>query len=280
MTVTVSRTPDDVSVTPRHPSFALDEVLAGDWHGGDPFKTAFFNALSLTFPIGETYFIDSVRLFQKDVTDPKLAREVRGFIGQEAIHRREHTTYNTRLCAARGYDAAPLEQVFAARVAQRAEGSAMARLMETAAFEHLTAILARGLLSDPAWLAGADPTLATLWRWHAIEEAEHKAVTFDVYQAVGGDMARLRSVLMPLTLVFLSDILRGVWLMLKSDGRHWSPRVWLSGMAWLFGRGGVLRRLYPHWRAFQRPGFHPWDVDDRRLIQRWKADEEPQLLAA
>ncbi len=278
--MTLSHTPGDVSIRPRHPSFDLQQALASDWHGGDPFKTAFFNALSLTFPVGEKYFIDSVRLFQKDVTEPKLAAEIRGFIGQEAIHRREHARYNELLCELRGYRLADIEDVLAARVAQRQQNSRYAQLMETAAFEHLTAIFAHGLLTDPAWLEGADPTLATLWRWHAIEEAEHKAVTFDVYAAAGGDMAWLRKALLPVTRVFLEDILRGVWMMLEADGRHRDLRLWLGGLNWLFGRPGVLRRLYPEWRQFRQPGFHPWDLDNRALIERWKQDEEPGLLAA
>ena len=101
----------------RHPSFELDEALGVDWHGGDPFKTAIFNALSITFPVGERFFIDAVRAFHDDITDPQLLLDLRGFIGQEAIHAREHQRYNERLCAARGYDLAALESRSRERIA-------------------------------------------------------------------------------------------------------------------------------------------------------------------
>ncbi|WP_163614760.1 metal-dependent hydrolase, partial [Klebsiella pneumoniae] len=52
------------------------------------------------------------------------------------------------------------------------------QLAATAALEHLTAIMADCLLSNPRWLEGADPTMARLWRWHALEETEHKAVAY------------------------------------------------------------------------------------------------------
>ena len=44
------------------------------------------NALSTTFPDGERFFIDSVRNFQDQIKDPKLQKDIRAFIGQEANH--------------------------------------------------------------------------------------------------------------------------------------------------------------------------------------------------
>ena len=63
--------------------------------------------------------------------------------------------------------------------------SPLARLAATVALEHLTAILAAALLDGRSGsLAGADPRVAELWRWHAVEETEHKSVAFDVYAVV------------------------------------------------------------------------------------------------
>ena len=56
-----TRMPRGGPIRPRHPTFDLEEALAGDWNGGDPFRTAFFNAMSLSFPSGERFFIDAVR---------------------------------------------------------------------------------------------------------------------------------------------------------------------------------------------------------------------------
>ncbi|MCG8438771.1 MAG: metal-dependent hydrolase, partial [Pseudomonadales bacterium] len=42
----------DVSSVPRH------------WNGGDPVLTRFFDALSVHFPEGERFFIQSVRNFK------------------------------------------------------------------------------------------------------------------------------------------------------------------------------------------------------------------------
>ena len=54
----------------------------------------------------------------------------------------------------------------------------------TAALEHFTATLAEMILSDPeARDMFGDETVKNLFLWHALEEAEHKAVAFDVYKA-------------------------------------------------------------------------------------------------
>ena len=71
----------------------LTTPIAGRWNGGDAFRSAFFSALSMSFPVGEQYFIDSVRNGLKTLPEseqPKYAAEVQGFVGQEATHRRIH----------------------------------------------------------------------------------------------------------------------------------------------------------------------------------------------
>ena len=68
------------------------------------FKTAFENAFSLLFPIGEKAFIESVRNFEDQISDPKLLKEIKAFYGQEAAHRKVHQQYNEMLCDLRGYD--------------------------------------------------------------------------------------------------------------------------------------------------------------------------------
>lgn len=80
--MTISSTPEGVSVAPRHMHFDIADDLKTLWHGNDTFRTAFFNALSLQFPDGEQQFINAVRLYRDKVDDPKLKEEIRGFIGQ------------------------------------------------------------------------------------------------------------------------------------------------------------------------------------------------------
>jgi uncharacterized protein len=272
MNPSLSRTPASVAISPRHPEFDLNECLARDWHGGDPFKTAFFNALSLTFPKGEKFFIDSVRAFQREIDDPKLSQEIRGFIGQEAIHSREHKNMNDTICRLRHYDPLLIDSRLDRDTQWANEHlEPITRLGATVATEHLTAILGHALLTNPAWLDGADPRMAELWRWHAIEEVEHKAVAFDTYIAAGGDRRALRNMLRIETWQLFRHVFAGMRMMLKADGLHLKPAVWRHGIKWLFGKSGILRNVVPQWRAFLRKDFHPWDADNHELIQQWMA---------
>ena len=258
-----TRMPPGGPIRPRHPTFDLEEALAGDWNGGSAFRTAFFNAMSLSFPSGERFFINAVREHEEEVRDPAL---------REAVHRRVHAAYNETFCRRRGYDLDELEEPFLEAVRWSEENlSPLARLAATVALEHLTAILAAALLDVRSGsLAGADPRVAELWRWHAVEETEHKSVAFDVYAVSGGCPKRLRQTLKYATFNFLRDNFRAVRTMLRHDGH--GPGVFAGGMWYLFGWPGILRRLVPEWATFLRRDFDPPKEGDAALVDGWHPD--------
>ncbi|MBT8077671.1 MAG: metal-dependent hydrolase [Gammaproteobacteria bacterium] len=274
MTTSPSRSPDGHRFLPRHPAFELEDALASDWHGGSAFRTAWFNAMSMLFPLGEKFFIDSVRHYRQSVEDPQLQREITAFQGQEAVHRKEHQRYNELLCELRGYDLEAIENPIRERIAwANRELSPRRRLAGTVANEHLTAILADFMLRHRDSLQDADAQVASLWLWHGIEETEHKAVAFDVFQAVGGTTSERREALFYSTWYFVKDTFRIARLMLRKDGKLWSIREWLSGINYLFVRPGVYRRILPAFLRFLRRDFHPWQHDNRDLIAAW-TDEQ------
>ena len=61
--------------------------------------TEIMNALSTLFPEGEQFFVDSVRHYKDQITDPVLQAEIVGFVGQEAMHSKEHEAFNAMLGA-------------------------------------------------------------------------------------------------------------------------------------------------------------------------------------
>lgn len=271
MTSNQSRSPDALEFGPRRPEFELAEALARDWHGGSAFKTAYFNAMSLLFPLGEKFFIDSVRHYRNQIDDPKLLDEITSFQGQEAIHRQEHQKYNEMLCTQRGYDLDRFERPLRERMAwAHRELSASRRLAGTVANEHLTAIMANDMLTHKDALAGASPRVAALWLWHGIEETEHKAVAFDVHVAVGGTVRERRQALLLNTFFFFDDTFRNLRIMLKHDGKLWNLREWLGGLKYLFIKPGILRRVFFAYLRFYRKDFHPWQHDNRELIAEWE----------
>src|SRR6476469_3377123 len=115
MITTILPTPADLSITPRDRRFGREAKLKRLWHGGRVEATAIYNALSTTFPVGEAFFVESVRAF-RECAPPKLAEEIRAFTTQEAIHSREHDAFNKRATNS-GYDLTALEE----RVEKRLE---------------------------------------------------------------------------------------------------------------------------------------------------------------
>ncbi len=260
-------------IKPRDIRFPHDDGLGTDWNGGDWFRTAFFNAMSILFPYGEKSFIDSVRANQHMVTETGLKAAVRGFMAQEYVHRREHQRFNERLCASRGYDLEWLEAAIRGDSEELEKLDPLFWLATTVAYEHLTATIAGCLLDRADWLAGADVGVAKVWRWHAIEEIEHKSVAFDVYRAAGGTHAMLRKAMVLMSMEFLFRFqARSLWHMYCRDHPPLG-RTLRQAWSFLFGKGGLIRGNWRHYWAFFRRDFHPDDIDDVALLERAIASE-------
>ena len=271
-------TPADLSITPRDRRFGRGEATPRLWHGGRVADTAIYNALSATFPIGEAFFVESVRQFRDGAPEP-LASEIRAFTKQEVIHSREHLAFNRRAADA-GYDLSKLEAQVAARLALTRARPPIVSLAATMALEHFTAILAHELLADPRHLAGADAATAALWKWHATEEIEHKGVAYDTWlHATKAWPKRKRwevkaKVMLLVTRNFIVDRTAGAIELMRQDGvtgvRAWSVLLWTM---WV--RPGMMRKIFAAWVKFFLPGFHPWNEDDRALIANYEAQPAP-----
>ena len=242
------------------------------WNGGDAFRTAFFNALSMSFPAGEQLFIDSVKLGVKQLSEEQQARfadEVQAFIGQEATHRRIHALFNEQL-ARQGLVNHWEQRILKRR--KRLEGvDARGWLAVTAATEHFTAIFAEHLLAYPHSLAGAESRLRDLWLWHASEESEHRSTAFDLYRALGGDEVWRLRLFRLVSWYFATDLLRQTLHNLWRDGSWWRADAWVSGWTLLFGREGLLRLSIGPWRRYLRSDFHPAQADGSAGA-RWLAE--------
>jgi len=127
------------------------------------------------------------------------------------------------------------------------------------------------ILSTPAALAGVSPEMKALWHWHAVEEVEHKAVAYDVFQQRLGNQRLRRIVYLFVTYNFMKYTTLNTLTMLRAEGKLWSLRTWLSGLNFLWGRPGLLRKSLPQFLSYMRKDFHPWDKDDRELIAQWKS---------
>jgi uncharacterized protein len=271
---TTSLTPAELRITPRDRRFGRAGVAPRLWHGGRVEATAIYNALSTTFPKGEAFFVESVRAF-RDGAPAKLADEIRAFTTQEAIHSREHDAFNKRAAKA-GYDLSKLEARVEQRLALTKGRPAVVSLAATMALEHFTAILAHELLADPTHLAGADADAAELWRWHAAEEIEHKAVAYEAWLHATRGWGRWKRwtvkarVMLLVTRNFLVDRTAGALELMRQDGVQ-GVRAWTMLLWYLWVRPGMFRKIAGAWVRFFLPGFHPWNEDDRHLLAQYEA---------
>jgi predicted metal-dependent hydrolase len=239
------------------------------WLDSDPIATAWHTSLSATFPRGEAFFVESVKAFRDDAP-PQLAEDIRSFIAQEVNHSREHIAFN-RAAVQTGYDLTEIDRMVGEWIARARSRPPIFGLAATIALEHFTAMMAHEILVHPRHFAGADAESAAMWRWHAIEEIEHKGVAFDTFLHATREWSRWKRwklkalVMLMVSNHFIRNRTRDALKLLAQDGMT-GRRVRLRLYAYLWWTPGVLRRLLPAWLRYFMPGFHPWNHDDRALI--------------
>jgi predicted metal-dependent hydrolase len=250
---------------------------------GDLLMSHIIAYLSATFPEGEDFFVRSVRRHADQVRDPVLKEQVKGFIGQEVTHSREHVALNERL-QEMGYPTRFNDRITRKSLLRDERVfSPLTCLAMTAALEHFTAVLAESLLGDEDSQALLGSTeVRKMLLWHAYEESEHRAVAFDVYRAVGGTERRRIATMRMVTLTFFGSVVVFTTLSLLRDRSTYNP-VRLVRSLWALRRSPFLKRsLRRRLRQYNKVGFHPNDVDNTALLERWRPElfgETGQLAA-
>lgn len=242
-------------ITIRQPEFGLSAGFAKNWLGGDAFRSQLLNALSMMFPIGEQYFIDSLHRVATQVDDPQLRQDIRHFIAQESIHRRLHGEFN-QVLAGHGLRNG-VESSIRWRIEHAGWQQPLDHLAMTAAYEHFTAILGEAVLCNDLWLRGAPANLQALWMWHALEEVEHKSVALATYYRLGGGEFRRCVWFLHTSLIFAVEILYQLLNNLLRAGAFWHWRTWQQGAGFLFGRYGMVWITLRGWFRYLHPHYKP-----------------------
>ncbi len=255
----------------RNLQFPLGRTKSDQWNSaGVPF-TQFMNTLSIFFPAGERFFIDSIRNYRDRITDESLKKDIQQFIGQEAMHTREHLVYNQALIDAGFPVDRYMSQVERLLKFVQKNTPHQAQLAVTMALEHLTASLGDVLLKNPELLEGSDVNYQNIWNWHAMEEIEHKGVAFDVWDSVIPQTPfsyTLRiSAHVIAHLVFWSLVVPYHLNLVRASGHLTDRAGWWSCFKNLWGKPGALRKISVDMLDYFRPGFHPWQKDNRYLLQ-------------
>lgn len=261
----------------RNLSFRAQTGELTDSARADPIASAFIWGLSAVFPEGERFFVQSVRKFAH-LAEGTQAAHVEAFIRQEAYHSREHALFN------REYEKAgiPLDQLLARTFNQLKYARARSpfnQLSATAGLEHLTAILAKQILAQPAHIAFASAETQALFRWHAVEEIEHKAVAYDLFVTATREWSAFRR-WRSRSRHLLEGAARLSWIVysnmrdilaLQPDEQARKPsRI----LAYLLFRPGICLAMAPDYLRYFLPGFHPSKIKDLHLLDEARNDLE------
>ena len=259
--------PKALGITVRKAQFN-PKAIRRHYFANSPIMSHLLTALSSTFPIGEQFFVHSVRNVRDKVKDEKLQAQIAAFIGQEAMHSKAHAEFNDAWRS----DDYNLDrfQAWLARKDQYVKNlHPKIQLAITCAFEHFTALLGGYILRHPEVLSTLDDDAVKLWVWHAIEEIEHRAVAFDVYQAVYGDDKIRRMIMRSVTTGFASLTLYSATKLFMQDRKKSLPKIG-GNVFGLYLLAKMLIQMLPEYLSYYQKDFHPADIDYSKIVQYWK----------
>lgn len=255
-------------IQPRRFEFEELDAVPQYWFAGNPILSHIENAFSITIPPGERFFIRAVRRYADQARDPELAELIRAFVQQEGLHMRAHNELNAsfeRFGVDVEREIAYADEVFA-WIEKRVPGKI--QLGMTAFLEHITATGAHVLFMMPEVGRSMHPEMLRFWRWHAVEELEHKAVAFDLFQGVGGGyLLRVLSALAAVALL-ARPFARIAGRMMAKDPRRVTSDDRRNARALHRKLVGPQLRLIAQ---YFKPSFHPNDFDDRPYLAAWYA---------
>jgi len=259
--------PTAIGITVRRLQFN-PQAIRRHYFANSPVMSHLLTALSSTFPIGEQFFVHSVRNVRDKVKDENLQAQIAAFIGQEAMHSKAHAEFN-EAWRSEDYNLDRFQAWLARKDGYVKNLHPKIQLAITCAFEHFTALLGGYILRHPEVLATLDEDAARLWIWHAIEEIEHRAVAFDVYQAVYGDDKIRRMIMRSVTTGFASLTLYSATRLFLQDKKKSLPKVG-GNIFGFYLLGKMFLQLAPEYLAYFKTDFHPSEIDYTKLVVYWK----------
>jgi predicted metal-dependent hydrolase len=261
--------PTTSRITVRQTTFSSNNLQKQYTHSA--LMSHFLTALSMSFPQGERFFVETVRNVRDQISDQDLQADISAFIGQESHHAQAHQQFNTQI-QTEHYHLKKFDAAFEKEMHRLRTLSPRRQLAATVALEHFTAIIAGYMLKYPHLLKELSPNMSNLWIWHAVEEIEHKHVAFDVYQQVFNNLPQRRRSMRTITLGFLSSNIIMTSTLLWQDRQHslFKPRQLCRNIKDLGLFAHMAISLLPEYLAFYKANFHPSEIDQTALLVKGK----------
>ena len=253
-------------------TFHIDQVEFGDplWSRTHPNFSMWVNALGVHVPYFERYLVKALRKAKPYLSDPELLRDVSAIIGQEAHHARNFIDVN-RWLARRYPQVDELDREARQFFDERAKKDDLKKLVGfTAGYETFTFLAGIIILDNyKRWFSDSDPTMRAIWVWHQVEEIEHGAVAFDVYQALYGEDEWYRKYMVITALLHIaSETIKCYLHMSKIEG-HWrNPLRGLRSFGFcLTMLGRFVHSALPVFKKNYHPKSHPVVTNKQNAIQ-------------
>ena len=241
------------------------------WCANDPAMTHYFTGLSTLFPEGESYFVRSVRALREHAKlNEALDREISAFIGQEAMHSKEHHAFHIS-AQQHGLNPESLEKVTGI-VLKGLEKvfSKNWNLLVTVGLEHYTAVLVVSMMETVNEYM-TDKTIRDLWLWHSVEETEHKAVAFDLYEYLYGNGLNAylpRVTIFTLSLILITGLSTIYQIVLmKRDKQLSNLKTWQNFFNFAAKQ---YKTFIPKFFEYYRYDFHPNQTNEKNLVATTK----------
>lgn len=252
------------------------------------FRRAYLVGLSLLFPEGERFFIRAVKRYADQISDPQLKKDVKSFIAQEAQHGRQHELLNEKIFGSR-YDVDSFLKNwtgfafgFLEKFSEKylPYGGGKLEVAVTAAAEHFTATWGAAALKSESFAKFDSQSIKDLIYWHAIEEIEHKHVAFDVLRAVDDNYLLRIGGIAFLAVMMPAWVGLGFIYLLAQEKDVDLVALVRDAYADVSSENGLTRQFVKAFFSYFRPGFHPDDIDDERLVTEIAATVEQSIKAS
>lgn len=244
------------------------KAITRHYFANSPVMSHLLTALSSTFPIGEQFFVHSVRNVRDRVLDETLQAEIAAFIGQEAMHSKAHSEFNDAW-RSDDYNLDNFQAWLARQDAQIKKLPYATQLAVTCAFEHFTALLGGYVLRHPEILKTLDDDALKLWVWHAIEEIEHRSVAFNTYQHVYANQKLRKRVMRGVTTGFASLTFYSFSRLYMQDKWKSLPKIG-GNISGLYLIVKMLIQLTPEYLSYYKDDFNPAEIDYSKEVNYWK----------
>ena len=252
----------------RNFAFDFTEDLDPHWVPDNIVRSHLFNGLSLTMPYLEPYLIKSTQAAMKEIDDPQILEDMRGFNGQEARHYQCHRRLN-EILKTNGYpELADVEARMERSYERLLKRSLRTQLAYNAGFECMTNGFTHWLITKRVKLfRGASRHVASFWLMHMVEETEHKTVAFDAYMAYSGDYWPRAYGMFHGSLHVVVYGLIGMMTALKKDRALRNPKHWWSIVREV---SSLAFNVGPYLLRALAPGHNPRCEDDPQWFIDWR----------